>query len=204
MAQRTIGETLALPLRILAVVAVVGFMFWLYTYAEPTEVAVEEEEEAEPAADAFVELVHDNPEFYFDQRIRFSEVDVGTRIGLNAFWAEQYSVEVATGEAEAEDDEERFGLLVRIPREMVDQGIAVGEGDQVWVSGFLHEVTDSVVAAWEEDGVFDDTADVELVEAEELFLEADELSTDPPDENDEDDVELADDENAQGDGPEVL
>ncbi len=180
MPQRTLGDQLSLPLKLAAVLAFGGFFFWLYLTAEPTTVALEEEAPEEPATDTYVYSVFENPDFFEDERLRLSRVTVEARLGLDGFWASQPR---ENEEVEEDEEPEEDSILVRIPRALVDQGVGVGEGEEVWVTGFLHQVNDSVLAAWEEDGVFDDPGDRGLVELEEYFIEADGLDTSPPEED---------------------
>ncbi len=172
MAQRTTADTLVLPLKLFAVLAIGGFLFWLYSNAEPTEIAVDEEVE-EPAADTFIDALLQNPMFFEDERIRLTGVTVGDRLGLNAFWASDPTGQQVNDDVDDPEDAEEAQLLVRIPRQLVDEGVGVGEGQQALVTGFLHMMSDSVLDAWEADGVFDSDEDRERVAEEEYFVEAD-------------------------------
>lgn len=148
------------PLAVLAVVSVLGFLYWLYVTAEPTAVAVVEEA---PADTAFAAVAPTDwatfatgPRSYVGMRLRFDEIKVVSRLGNAAFWTNL-------------PDETPF--LVRLDSALVAQGFAVTSGDLVRIIGTVHEMTDSVLDAWQQSGVLADEMQRAEAEFATLFIE---------------------------------
>lgn len=149
------------PLAVLAVMSVLGFLYWLYVTAEPTTVAVVEEA---PEDTAFAAMAPTDwatfatgPKSYVGMRLRFDGIAVVSRLGSAAFWTTL-------------PNETPF--LVRVDSALVAQGFAVTGGDVVRIIGTVHEMTDSVLDAWQESGVLADEMQRAEAEFATLFIEA--------------------------------
>ncbi len=168
--RRGAAESMALPLMILSFVAIGGFLFWLSRTAEPTSVAVVEEGGSSTAAAAGGMLVgwNDfgaNPGSYEGQMITLRPVRVASLLGHGAFWTQL-------------PNETPF--LIKLGDALIADGLVVASGDVGELTGTVHTMSDSVLNAWQDGGVF--TEDVQRIEAEfaSSFLEAEAFAIQVP------------------------
>ncbi|MBI4539282.1 MAG: hypothetical protein HY704_07235 [Gemmatimonadetes bacterium] len=163
---------LTVPLGIVAVASVGAFLYWLYVTAQPTTVAVVQEEV--PTDTAFTSvpatdfaLFATGPQNYVGMRVRFDSIKVASRLGTQAFWTQL-------------PNETPF--LVRLDSALVASGIAVASGEVLRLVGTVHKMTDSVLDDWEARQVLAD--DMQRAEAEfaTTFIQADraEVKGNPP------------------------
>jgi len=174
MAQTKKSGAFNLPLMILSFVAIVGFLYWLSIASEPTELAVAEENgEAELGAYRGVSLVElgDGPEAFLDERVRLPNVRVTEIMGTHLFWFDL-----------PREEDEVHPYLVRVDRTRVADDLQVLPEDVITLTGTVRAMSDSVVTAWEELGVFTDQGQRGRVEAESTFIDLDqvEIHTDEP------------------------
>lgn len=147
----------------LSLVLMGGFFYWLAVSSEPTTLQVVEDDEA--AEDAGVLEVHpaefaSNPRGYPGQEIRLRNIIVASRLGAHAFWTEL-------------PNDQPF--LVRLDDAILAEGASVQGGQRVTVVGTVHQMTDSILAAWEEQGAIDEATRPEAEFATD-FLEARRIS----------------------------
>lgn len=168
--RRGAAESMALPLMILTFVAIGGFMFWLSRTAEPTQVAVVEEGGSGTPAAGGGTLVGwnefgANPQSYEGQTITLRPVRVASLLGQGAFWTQL-------------PNETPF--LIKLGATLVADGLVVASGDVGELTGTVHTMSDSVLNAWQDAGVFTD--DVQRIEAEfaTSFLEAEAFAIQVP------------------------
>jgi|GEM_PF-3165148 len=179
--QKGSGANFAWVWMLLAVLAVGGFLGWLAVNSQAISVAVVEEAEEEPQADfSDVEAVElddlmDDPASYFDQALKLENLEVTSSLGEYAFWAL---------------NSQGIPFLVKFSKELVEEGLAVEDGDKITVIGQLQELNDFVLDGWEIDGVLQTEEDRMLAEfATEYFdvVEVEETSADDSDEDETDD-----------------
>jgi hypothetical protein len=143
-----------------AVALIVGFLVWLALVSEPTTVAIEDarggrggEEQIEPGVTTVPgDEFGTQPLQYQGQQIRLTGVQVASRLGAQAFW-----VELPT-------QPQPLPYLIRLDTTLVRQGFAVQSGQSYNVTGQVYAMTDSVLSAWEQQGVLQD--EMQRMEAE--------------------------------------
>lgn len=156
------------PLAVVAVGSVLGFLYWLYVTAEPTTVAVVEEAPADTAFAAVAPTewasFSTGPRNYVGMRLRFDSIAVVSRLGNAAFWTNLAN---------------ETPFLMRLDSALVAQGFTVTGGDELRVIGTVHEMTDSVLDAWQQSGVLSN--DMQRAEAEfaTLFIEVERAELKP-------------------------
>lgn len=147
---------------VVAFLMVGGFMGWLAMTAEPSAVAVVEEAEEEPAAGVVTITTNDlmtNASGLKGQSVSLAEARVVGRLGTQAFWIELPN---------------QSPYLIKLAPELVAGGFAVQSGQVVSVTGRIVTMTDSVLTAWQQEGVITDEgqkAEAEYV-LNQTFLEA--------------------------------
>ena len=159
--KRTSKGGTSLLLMIASFLAIGGFLWWLSISAEPTEVAIVEEEEAEE--DAGIPTVEvgtfaADPRSYVGQEIRFRNLSVASTLGPEAFWFQLPN---------------ETPYLVKLDSSLVAGGTDFQAGEGIRrVVGTVHEMTDSVLDAWQAAEAF--TNETQRIEAEfaTTFLEA--------------------------------
>lgn len=167
MAQSKKSGSLHVPLMILAFLAMGGFLYWLNIASEPTEFVVAEENdlaELGPATSVSLVAFGDGPEEYQGERVRIPNVRVAQLMGPHMFW---FDLPVE------EDETESF--LVRVNRNFVDEDMQILSEDVVTLAGRVGMMSDSVMTAWEEAGVFTEEGQRGEVDAVTVFLDADEI-----------------------------
>jgi hypothetical protein len=128
----------------LAVVLIAGFMVWLGVSSEPSQlVAVREDGEAvatptDQPTPVEVDAFADNPAAFRGRHVELADLSVAARLGDQAFWANLPG---------------NVPFLVRLSPELVADGRRVSSGDRVTIAGVVFERTDSVLVAWEQQGV---------------------------------------------------
>ena len=163
------GSKLSLPLMIVAFLAVAGFVYWLSVTAQPTEMPVAEEEE--PALELSFEVFQTRASEVVGERVRLPYVQVAANLGLQAFWFEFPDGNI---------------YLARIGPELAETGFLVEEGDDVRITGVVHEMNDEVLNAWVNQGVIPtDARDMAAfaqtyIEADEVAIRVPEEAQDPP------------------------
>ncbi|HEX7120567.1 MAG TPA: hypothetical protein VF212_17375 [Longimicrobiales bacterium] len=125
-----------------ATVVVVGaFMYWLAATSEPSAPQVVEESD-EPAAGAVAAVRLDDLAAgltnYLGTEVRLEAISVASRLGEQAFWT-------ATSNG--------IPFLVRLTPSLVADSVSVASGETVTVVGRVVAMSDSVLAAWEQEGV---------------------------------------------------
>lgn len=146
---------------IAAVVLIGAFLAWLALVSEPTGVAVREAP-AEDEETQFTVNAADfgmNPLAHAGEDVRLAAVTVVSRLGDQAFW-----VELPT-------QPHPVPYLIRLDT-AVARLFAVQSGQSYNVTGRVYPMSDSVLTAWQEQGVLTD--DMQRMEAEfaSTFLEA--------------------------------
>lgn len=149
----------------LAFVAMAGFLYWLSIAAEERRVAVQENGEDTTEVDTgpsapqvAMSTFRADPASYLGQRIRVTNVRVSSLLGQSGrlFWL-------------APDDNPYL-----VHRDStVAAGRQVRSGMRGSVTGTVHEMTDSVLDAWEAGGAFTSESDRFVAEFAENFIEAD-------------------------------
>lgn len=161
------AANLGLPLMVLTFLLLGGFMYWLYSTAEPTQPAVVEE--VEEPQDTFVgttvpaEELKTGAEAYEGQSVRLAGVEVSSTMGAQAFFVD----------LPASQNLPATPFLVRA---LPGAGTRVANGSSVTVSGTLMAMTDSIVADWVEARIISEN-DRLLVEFASHFIEADQVET---------------------------
>lgn len=168
--RRGAADSMALPLMILSFVLIGGFMFWLSRTAEPTSVAVMEDGDSDAPTGAGGTLVGwsefgVDPQSYAGQTITLRPVSVASLLGQGAFWTQL-------------PNETPF--LIKLGETLIAEGLVIAPGDAGELTGMVHTMSDSVLNAWQEAGVF--TEEVQRIEAEfaTSFLEADAFTIQVP------------------------
>ncbi len=165
MAQEKKRGSLNLPLMIVAFLAMGAFLFWLNVTSEPTEFAIAEEREAEeetPAQLVQLSALQQDASTYDLTRVRVRDARVSLLVGSGAFMVES-------------SEEGLPPFLIRIDPVQVDEEVTVLPQDRVTVAGLIQAMSDSVISAWEEQGVFTQEGQRALAEFAIYFLEADEI-----------------------------
>ncbi|MEX0856285.1 MAG: hypothetical protein WD056_01830 [Gemmatimonadota bacterium] len=141
-----------------------GFLYWLAVASEPTQLAVAEEGE-QPQPISMVAF-GGNPVGYAGMLVELEAVTVQETLGTEAFL---------------------FGLtdgapyLVRISDAPGTASVPqVVPGDVVLITGRVEMMADSVLAAWDAEGVFTDPAYRTTVESFQSFIEAGTLQLQEP------------------------
>ena len=149
-----------------SVVLIAGFMWWLAANAEPTTVAVVEDEAAdttgmgeEAGLGVTLAQLDAGPESYVGREVAIQDVPVSSRMGAQAFWTELPS---------------RQPFLIKLDSTLVASQETVSSGERMMVRGTVHVMTDSVLNAWQASGAI---GDAERPEAEfaQHFIEASRL-----------------------------
>jgi len=165
MAQQT-SEKLRFPLMILAALSIVGFVWWLSVFTEPTQFAVAQEETAEEANGApALELAtfEQRADDMADSRLRLQGIEVATSIGPRAF---------LTSLPEGKP------YVVRLMPAVGD--LNVSAGDVLNVTGTVRAMSDEVLDAWEAEGVITDPTARDIAGFGMTFLEAEAVTVRPP------------------------
>jgi hypothetical protein len=131
---------------ILAFLVVIGFLYWLNITAEPTEIAIVEEDTGRTST---ASAILDEADFLADateyegQVVEVTGARVASRLGPQAFWI-------------GEDD---APFLVKMAPGLVDDGTEVQLQQRVNLLGTVHMMTDSAHAAWDVLGAFPNEGD---------------------------------------------
>lgn len=161
--RRGSAEKFSLPLMLLAVVLVGGFLYWLNSSAEPTEVEIVENTTDEggmsTSAILDVEDFLANPEGQVDAVVEVTGARVASHLGQQAFWI-------------GPDD---APYLVKMGPRLVEQGTEVNVESMVNLVGTVFMMSDSVLTAWDSLGVFGNEGDRIVAEFATSFLEAYEI-----------------------------
>lgn len=156
---------LSMPLMILSFLAMGGFIWWLSVNAEPTEVAVAEEdprsELPDPEAVSPVAFA-DDPASFEGERVRIPNIQVQDLLGTEAFWFNL-----------ADDDETPF--LVGLNREWIESELQILPGDVITLTGTVHAVSEDLIRSWEDAGVFTEEGQRAEVDALDVVIEADQV-----------------------------
>jgi len=157
--RRGSADQLALPLMILAFVLVGGFLYWLNITAEPTEVAIEEAAPETAHGASAILAIEDflaNPEGQIDAVVEVNGARIASRLGTQAFWI-------------GPDD---APFLVKMGPGLVEAGTEILVESMVTVVGTVFMMSDSILASWDEQGVFANAGDRIVAEFATSFLEA--------------------------------
>ena len=149
--RRGFADKLSLPLMILAFLVVIGFLYWLNVTAEPTEIAIVEEEVArESGASAILDVADflSDPGQYDGRVVEVTNARVASRLGAQAFWI-------------GPDD---GPFLVKMAPELLEAGTEVLMEQRVNLVGTVWNMTDSTHAAWEAQGAFPNEGDLIVAE----------------------------------------
>jgi hypothetical protein len=101
-----------------------------------------------------------NPTQYEGQDIRLAGIKVASPLGSALFW-----VELPSGQG-------TVPYLIKADSTKVAGGKAVASGDVVVVTGNVHPVTDSVLTAWQAQGVLKDDAQLNEAAYATTYLDA--------------------------------
>ena len=157
--RRGSADQLSLPLMILAFVLVGGFLFWLNRTAEPTELAIEEAAPEMVHGASAILTIEDflaNPVGQVDAVVEVNGARIASRLGTQAFW-------IGPNEAP---------YLVKMAPGLVEAGQEVMVESMVTVVGTVYMMSDSILSAWDEQGVFANAGDRIVAEFATSFLEA--------------------------------
>ena len=147
---------------IVAILMVAGLMVWLSVASKPTAVAVAEDPAAEGAVEGGVatitldDLAQDASRFQ-GREVRLEGVRVASRMGSQSFWVELPN---------------NMPYLIRLRPELIAGGFAIQSGDVLTVTGTIHAMSDSVLAAWEQEGAIANEGQKAEAEFAVTFLEA--------------------------------
>jgi hypothetical protein len=157
MAQQT-SEKLRLPLMLLAAVAIVGFMWWLNVYTEPTQFALaqEEGEEVDEAPLLALETFGQRYTEMEGQRVRLEGLEVAANLGPQAFLTAL---------------PDGTPLVVRVLPGAADAPVL--GGDVLNLTGTVQAMSETVLDAWEAEGVYTDPTARDIAGFGSHFLEAD-------------------------------
>lgn len=142
-ATKSSGMNLAAPLMILAFLSIGGFLYWLNLSSAAYVEAFNEEREAMEAEETVdgtpvaMEDIQMDPAGWIGQEIRLEGIPVVSRVGSYAFWTEFPN---------------QTPFLVRIAQ----QGVVVETGWTADAVGQIYPMTDSVLDAWEAEGILAD------------------------------------------------
>jgi hypothetical protein len=157
--RRGSSEKFALPLMVLAFVIGGGFLYWLSITAEGTEVAIVEAAEARSSGASAILALEDflaNPEGQIDAIVEVNGARIASRLGEQAFWV-------------GSDD---APYLVKMGPDLVTGGVGILVESTVTIVGSVYMMSDSVLSAWDELGVFANDGDRIVAEFATSFLEA--------------------------------
>lgn len=153
------AEQFTLPLMILAFVLAGGFLYWLNSVAEPTQVAIEEEGPDEGSGASSILAMEDflaNPEGQIDHVVEVNGARIASRLGPQAFWI----------------GPDAAPYLVKMSPALVASGTEVLVESVVTLVGTVFMMSDSVLSSWDELGVFASEGDRIVAEFATSFLEA--------------------------------
>ncbi len=161
MAQQQTSEKLRVPLMILAAISVIGFVWWLSVFTEPTQFAVAQEEAVTEDGDAPTLSLSVFEQQYTEmegQRVRLEGLTVSTMIGPRAFLValpdgSPYVVRMLPGSEDA----------------------PVEAGAVLNVTGTIEAVTATVLDGWEAEGVITDPTARQIAEFGINFMNADRI-----------------------------
>lgn len=152
-------ENLALPLMIVAFLAVGGFLYWLSVSAKSAEVVIVEETPDEGSGASAILSLQDflvNPEGQIDAIVEITDARIASRLGTQAFWI----------------GSDAAPYLVRLSPSLADAGIEILVESVVNIVGSVFIMSDSVLTSWDEQGVFSNEGDRIVAEFATSFLEA--------------------------------
>ncbi|HEX7050703.1 MAG TPA: hypothetical protein VF188_10910 [Longimicrobiales bacterium] len=147
----------------IAVVVVGGFLVWLGVNGTGSSAPTAEEssggEMTDKAAAATITLADlaAGAATYVGQVVRLDSIEVTSLMGSQSFWTLL---------------PDRTPYLVKLGPALVQSGTTVQRGDRVTVSGRVVEMTDSVIAAWEQQGAIQDEGQRAQAEFATTFIEA--------------------------------
>jgi hypothetical protein len=143
-ASRRGAANLGMPLMIVAFLAIVGFLYWLnlQAKADAASRAVHEDvpEETGPALSGTLvpgEDLQVDPSPYVGMTIKVEGLTVASGLGTQGFWLELPN---------------KNPFLVSMSEAVKAEGISVGPGQRVSVSGTIYAMGDSVLNAWSTSG----------------------------------------------------
>lgn len=141
---RSGAANLAIPLMIVAFLAIAGFLWWLSLSAEgttgPVDTAQADTAEATGPTATQIELadLQERPDSLVGQSVRVAGASVASRMGNQAFWIELPN---------------QNPFLVRLGSALVQDSVQVQQDQTVTVTGNVHSMSDSVLTAWMADSV---------------------------------------------------
>lgn len=149
-ASRRGATNLGVPLMILAFATIAGFMYWLngqasnemaarQAYADSVAAAEEEEANRPPVISA--ERIQMDASPFEGEAIRMEQVPVASTLGTQGYW-----LEMPNGNP----------FLISVSSDAEIEGGEVGTGDDVWLTGRVTAISDSVLNAWTEAGTIGD------------------------------------------------
>jgi len=144
--RRGFADRLTLPLMIVAFLVVIGFLYWLNVTAEPTEIAIVEEEVTRGSGASAILNVEDflgDAGQFVGQVVEVTDARVASRLGPQAFWI-------------GPDDQP---FLVKMAPELVEAGSEVLIEQRVSLTGTVWVMSDSTHAAWDAQGAFPNAGD---------------------------------------------
>lgn len=185
---RTGAVRLATPLMILCFLAMGGFLYWLSTYAPPEQDALAAGEAGEVLNEVSFEDFAAGTQGYMGQEITLRDVGVTAMIGTRFFWTNITADDL---------------YLLTISDAALADSVDVSGLRRVDVTGSVMALTDSVIGAWSDAGMFaheNDRFNVEFArdkgdyfEILRFEIEADEDESGESDESDEEDPAESDD-----------
>ena len=144
--RRGFADKLSLPLMILSFVVVIGFLFWLNATAEPTQLAIVQDDPPRTSgASAILNEVDflSGPGEYEGQVIEVSNARISSPLGPHAFWI----------------GPDATPFLVKMGPELVAAGTEILTTQRVNLVGTVWIMGDSAHAAWDDQGAFPNEGD---------------------------------------------
>jgi hypothetical protein len=160
MPQQQTSEKLRVPLMILAAISIVGFVWWLAVFTEPSQFAVAQEGELDDgdAPTLSLQLFEQQYPELEGQRLRLEGITVSTMLGPRAFLTalpdgSPYVVRMLPGAEDA----------------------PVATGSVVNVTGTIEAISATVLDGWEAEGVITDPTARQIAEFGVNFMNADRI-----------------------------
>lgn len=159
--RRGAASTSSLILSIAAFLAIGGLIYWLNATAEPTQTEFVPEDTAseEPVGDYPVvdlEQLRSELQAYVGFEIQIRGLTVNSTLGDHAFWV---------------GPQDNPFLVMRDSTAYANR-MELGNGDDVHVTGVIHEMSDSILDAWEERGAIAGQGERAVASFAEVFMEA--------------------------------
>lgn len=141
-----------------AFIIVAAFLVWLGANSAPSSVGVVEgtEEEESSVASVTLEEFATAAETYTGQVVRLAGAEVASPLGPRAFW-----ISLPTGDP----------FLAMLDDGLAAAGVSVAHGEALVLVGTVKEMSEAILAAWDEAGFFEDEGQRMQAEFATMFIE---------------------------------